>query len=158
MFLYVGRANDPIKRIKLAYDSIIKISEDLKNIKICGSENPGFGNYLGVVSDKDLNRLYNSSKFVLLPSKAEGIGLPMIEGMICGAIPIACSDNLTAKEFSPPDFICEPNSQAIANKIEELDKKYEIKRSLALEFGKKYKTQFNKKNIAINIMNLFNLR
>ena len=158
MFLYVGRANDPIKRIKLVYDSIAKIPEDLKNIKICGSENPGFGNYLGVVPDKDLNKLYNSSKFVLLPSKAEGIGLPMIEGMICGAIPIACSDNLTSKEFLPPDFICEPNSQAIANKIEELDKEYEVKRSLALEFGKKYKTQFNKKNIATNIMNLFNSR
>ena len=137
---------------------IAKIPEDLKNIKICRSENPGFGNYLGVVPDKDLNKLYNSSKFVLLPSKAEGIGLPMIEGMICGAIPIACSDNLTSKEFLPPDFICEPNSQAIANKIEELDKEYEVKRSLALEFGKKYKTQFNKKNIAINIMNLFNSR
>ena len=158
LFLFVGRANDPIKRIKLVYDSIAKIPEDLKNIKICGSENPGFGNYLGVVPDKDLNKLYNSSKFVLLPSKAEGLGLPMIEGMICGAIPIACSDNLTSKEFLPPDFICEPNSQAITNKIEELDKEYEVKRSLALEFGKKYKTQFNKKNIATNIMNLFNSR
>ena len=40
----------------------------------------------------------------------------------------------------------------------ELDKEYGVKRSLALEFGKKYKTQFNKKNIAINIMNLFNSR
>lgn len=158
MFLYVGRANDPIKRIKLAYDSIIKITKDPKNIKICGSENPGFGNYLGVVPDKDLNKLYNSSKFVLLPSKAEGIGLPMIEGMICGAIPITCSDNLTAKEFSPPEFICEPNSQAISNKIEELNKEYETRRSVALKFGKKYKTQFDKKNIAINIMNLFNSR
>ena len=158
LFLYVGRANDPVKRIDLVHKTLSKIDGGEKNIKICGSENPGFGNYLGVVSDKDLNRLYNSSKFVLLPSKAEGIGLPMIEGMICGAIPIACSDNLTSKEFLPPDFICEPNSQAIANKIEELDKEYEVKRSLALEFGKKYKTQFNKKNIAINIMNLFNSR
>ena len=25
MFLYVGRANDPIKRIKLVYDSLLKI-------------------------------------------------------------------------------------------------------------------------------------
>ena len=114
MFLYVGRANDPIKRIKLVHDSIIKIPEGLKNIKICGSENPGFGNYVGVISDKDLNKLYNSSKFVLLPSKAEGIGLPMIEGMICGTIPVTCSDNLTAKEFSPSEFICEPNAQSIS--------------------------------------------
>ena len=156
MFLYVGRANDPVKRIKLVHDSIIKIPEGLKNIKICGSENPGFGNYVGVISDKDLNKLYNSSKFVLLPSKAEGIGLPMIEGMICGTIPVTCSDNLTAKEFSPSEFICEPNAQAIVNKIEELNKKYSSKRKLALEYGKKYKNQFNKKNIAINIIDIFN--
>ncbi len=156
MFLYVGRAKDPIKRIKLVHESIIKIPAGLKNIKICGSENPGFGNYVGVISDKDLNKLYNSSKFVLLPSKAEGIGLPMIEGMICGTIPITCSDNLTAKEFSPPEFICEPNAQAIVEKIEELNKKYDSKRSLALEYGAKYKKQFNKKNIATNIIDIFN--
>ena len=156
MFLYVGRANDPIKRIKLVHDSIIKIPEGLKNIKICGSENPGFGNYVGVISDKDLNKLYNSSKFVLLPSKAEGIGLPMIEGMICGTIPVTCSDNLTAKEFSPSEFICEPNAQSIVNKIEELDKEYEAKREMALKLGEKYKIQFDKKTIAKNIIDIFN--
>ena len=157
-FLYVGRANDPIKRFFLVRDSLKKIENGLKNIKICGTENPGFGDYLGVVEDRELNRLYNSSKYVLLPSKNEGIGLSMIEGMICGSIPITCSDNLTAKEFSPPDFICDPNAQSIINKIEELDKEYEVKRKIALEFGKKYKTQFNKKNIAINIVNIFNSR
>ena len=156
MFLYVGRANDPIKRIKLVHDSIIKIPEGLKNIKICGSENPGFGNYVGVISDKDLNKLYNSSKFVLLPSKAEGIGLPMIEGMICGTIPVTCSDNLTAKEFSPSEFICEPNAQSIVNKIEELDKEYETKREMVLKLGEKYKIQFDKKTIAKNIIDIFN--
>ena len=136
----------------------MKIIDGVKNIKICGSENPNFGNYLGIIKDQELNKLYNASKYVLLPSAAEGIGLPMIEGMICGAIPITCSDNLTAKEFSPPDFICEPNAEAIVKKIEELNKDYRVKRELALEFGKKYKTQFNKKNIAMNIMNLFNSR
>ena len=158
IFFYIGRASDPVKRFNLVRESLLKIKDGEKNLKICGSQNPKFGNYLGIIKDQELNRLYNASKYVLLPSAAEGIGLPMIEGMICGAIPITCSDNLTAKEFSPPDFICEPNPQAIANKIEELDKEYGVKRSLALEFGKKYKTQFNKKNIAINIMNLFNSR
>ena len=89
---------------------------------------------------------------------SEGIGLPMIEGMICGAIPITCSDNLTAKEFSPPDFICEPNAQSIVNKLAELNKEYGVKRELALEFGKKYKTQFDKKSIAKNIIEIFNSR
>ena len=147
-----------MKRFNLVRESLLKTKDGEKNIKICGSQNPHFGNYLGIIKDQELNKLYNSSKYVLLPSVTEGIGLPMIEGMICGAIPITCSDNLTAKEFSPPDFICEPNAEAIVKKIEELNKEYRVMRELALEFGKKYKTQFNKKNIAINIMNLFNSR
>ena len=106
--------------------------------------------------DNELNRLYNSSKYVLLPSKNEGIGLSMIEGMICGSIPITCSDNFTAKEFSPANFICEPNALSIVNKVEELEKSYEKNRKIALEFGAKYKVQFGKKNIAQNIINIFN--
>ena len=156
MFLYVGRANDPIKRIGLVRESLTKIPDGLKSIKICGSENPGFGNYLGVVSDQELNKLYNSSKYVYLPSKAEGIGLTMIEAMICGAVPITCSDNLTAKEFSPKNFICEPKPQCIADKINEINKEYKINRNLSLKYGKKYKVQFDKKNIAENIINIFN--
>ena len=45
----------------------------------------------------------------------------MIEGMICGAIPITCSDNLTAKEFSPPEFICKPTAENMVKKIEDLN-------------------------------------
>jgi len=157
IFFYVGRASDPVKRFNLVRESLLKIKDGVKNTKICGSQNPNFGDYLGIIKDQELNKLYNASKYVLLPSSAEGIGLPMIEGMICGAIPITCSDNLTAREFSPPDFICEPYPQSIVNKIEELNKEYEAKRKIALEFGKKYKIQFDKKNIAKNIINIFNL-
>ncbi len=153
-FLYVGRANDPIKRFNLVKESLQKIKESEKNIKICGSENPGYGNYLGYVSNKDLNYLYNSSKYLFLTSKAEGIGLSMIEGMICGSVPIVCSDNETAKEFIPLDFICDPNVQSIVSKIEENNNDYEKKRELSLKFGKKYKEKFNKINIAKNILNL----
>ena len=154
IFLFVGRANDPIKRFYLVRDSLNKINDGTNNIKICGQENPGFGNYLGYVSDVELNKLYNSTKYVLLPSKAEGIGLPMIEALICGSIPITCSDNETAKEFLPIDFICEPNPQAIVNKIEELSKKYKVKRELAFKLGKKYRDKFNKISIAKNILSL----
>ena len=154
-FLYVGRANDPIKRINLVKESLSKINNSINEIKICGSENPGFGNYLGVISDIELNKIYNSSKFVLLPSKAEGIGLSMIEGMICGTIPITCSDNLTAKEFSPEEFICEPTANSIIKKIQELDKNYENKRIETLKLGEKYKIQFDKKSIASNIIKIF---
>ena len=91
---------------------------------------------------------------MFLPSKAEGIGLPMIEAMICGSLPITCSDNETAKEFLPPDFICDPDPQAIVNKIDELNKEYKTKRELALDLGRKYKDKFNKISIAKNILSV----
>ena len=155
-FLYVGRANDPVKRTNLLKQAFSKTVNGIIDIKICGSEDPGFGTYLNVVSDQELNKLYNSSKYLLLPSKAEGLGLTMIEAMICGSLPIACSDNETAKEFLPKDFICEPNSQSILDKIEELNKEYDVKRKLALEYGKKYKIQFDKMSIAKKILTVFN--
>ena len=157
-FLYVGRANDPVKRTNLLNQAFSKTVNGIIDIKICGSEDPGFGTYLNVVSDQELNKLYNSSKYLLLPSKAEGLGLTMIEAMICGSLPIACSDNETAKEFLPKDFICEPNSQSILDKIEELNKEYDTKRKLALEYGKKYKIQFDKMSIAKKILGIFNSR
>ena len=157
-FLYVGRANDPVKRTNLLKQAFSKTVNGIIDIKICGSEDPGFGTYLNVVSDQELNKLYNSSKYLLLPSKAEGLGLTMIEAMICGSLPIACSDNETAKEFLPKDFICEPNSQAILDKIEELNKEYDVKRKLALKYGKKYKIQFDKMSIAKKILGIFNSR
>ena len=153
-FLFVGRANDPVKRIDLVYKSLSKIDDGLKNLKICGEQNPGFGTYLGYVSNNELNKLYNASKYVLLTSKAEGIGLPMIEAMICGSIPILCSDNETAKEFSPEDFICDPNPQSIVKKIDSLNKDYAEKRKKAIDLGKKYEKMFDKISIAKNILNL----
>ena len=108
----------------------------------------------GHYSDIELNKLYNSSKFVLLPSKAEGIGLPMIESMICGALPITCSDNETAKEFLPRDFICAPDPKSILEHIKKLENEYANKRNLAFEFGKRYKEKFNKSSIAKNILNI----
>ena len=82
----------------------------------------------------------------------------MIEAMICGSIPITCSDNLTAKEFSPAEFICKPNAQSIINQSQKLEKNYDEKRKLAIQFGEKYKIQFDKKNISKNIIEIFNLK
>ena len=153
-FLFVGRANDPIKRFNLVRDMVSSYEGGIKKLKVCGAEDPNFGNYLGYVTDNELNNLYNSTKFLLLPSKAEGIGLPMIEAMICGALPITCTDNETAKEFLPPDFICHPHPQSILECVKKLEREYDKKRELAFKFGKQYKEKFNKTIIAKNILNI----
>ena len=78
----------------------------------------------------------------------------MIEGMICGTLPITCNDNETAKEFLPIDFMCEPKSDSILNYIKKLDTNYKIKQEMVLKLGEKYKEQFNKTSIAKNILNI----
>jgi glycosyltransferase involved in cell wall biosynthesis len=156
VFLYVGRANDFNKRIGLVYQTLSLIENGLSLINICGNENPNFGKYIGPVSDEDLNIYYNTSKFLFLPSKNEGIGLPMIEALICGSIPITCLDNVTAHEFSPPEFLVEPNPSKIANKIYDLNKNYQTYQKIAIKYGEKYKAQFNKVKIAENIINVYN--
>lgn len=156
LFLYVGRANDKNKRINLVYNTLKYIENGFNLINVCGSENPGFGKYCGLIPDNDLNMLYNNSKYLFLTSEFEGIGLPMIEAMICGCIPITCNDNKTAKEFCPNEFICDPNPASILKKLAELNKNYTNHQNLALEFGEKYKFLFNKISIAKNIINLYN--
>ena len=98
--------------------------------------------------------MYNSSKYLCLPSKAEGLGLTMIEAMICGTLPIACSDNETAKEFLPQEFICEPSAKSIVEYINKINENYEEYRESALKLGKKYKEQFDKVNVAKNILDV----
>lgn len=153
--LFVGRANEPVKRFELIkkYFSYFNLP-DKKILNVCGNENPNFGNYLGLLSDQDLNRIYNESSIVFLPSSFEGIGLPMIEALVCKKMPICCSDNETAREFLPDYFLCEPNIFSINEKILDYLKnrqKYDI---MISELSKKYLQQFNKNNIAKNILEL----
>jgi glycosyltransferase involved in cell wall biosynthesis len=154
-FLYVGRANDYRKRFKLIIDTFNQYEDIQDNLIICGSENPLFGKYIGIVNDANLNMLYNTSKFLLFPSEFEGLGLPMIEAMIGGCIPVTCSDNKTALEFSPSEFICDPDPDSFLNKLIELNKDYAHFQKIAIEFGEKYKLLMSKNNVAKNILNIY---
>jgi len=154
-FLYVGRANDPRKRFSLIKEAFANYPDVYSNLIICGSENPNFGYYTGIVVDEDLNLLYNSSKFLLFPSKFEGLGLPMIEAMIAGCIPITCVDNPTAIEFCPEEFICEPDPDSFIKKMIEINKKYSDMQKIALEYGKKYKKLMHKNTVAQEIIDIY---
>ena len=46
--------------------------------------------FTGFVADDDLNKLYNASTMLVLPSMSEGFGLPVVEAMACG-LPVAAS-------------------------------------------------------------------
>lgn len=64
----------------------------------------------GFVPDNDLSIIYSGAKLVVVPSLYEGFGLPVLEGMACGA-PVVCSNisslpevgGEAARYFDPTD-------------------------------------------------------
>ena len=123
-FLFASRSNDPNKRTNLGAEALIKLGYHGHEILCIGPENPNFGSYYGVVSPKELHKIYNSVKFVFCLGKNEGIGLQSLESL-CGnsAIPIVLNDCSTYEEFfgeSKDILNINPNSDDIARFISNL--------------------------------------
>jgi len=137
-FLYVGRANDPNKRFDLIKQTFLLAQSKgdsllhEKNLYVVGSENPCFGNYVGLISDNELRSFYEKSKFLLFPSRIEGLGLPMIEAYLNCCWPILCNDNECVNEFDLNGFAADPTPEALYEKI------LEIRNSEFLSMTQKY--------------------
>lgn len=152
-FLFVGRANDSAKRFNLIYQALNGTNN---TFYVVGSENPGFGYYVGTVSNKQLNSLYNSSKFLIYPSKYDGLGLPPIEMIVSGGISIVCNDSETSNEFFPDFLKCDPNPISIKNKIIEIMDNYSKLKPELEKLSLEFYNKFNKNQIANNIINVYN--
>lgn len=154
-FLYVGRAGDPNKRFNLAHDIAVNLN---KKLIVCGTESVQGPNiqHVGVVDDLSLCQLYNRSKFTLLPSKLEGLGLPMLEASICGSIPICCNDNETAREFLPSFcYLSDPEGISLSSHVKDIESDYENYRETLIKmYGHYFYRLFNKCSVAKNILDL----
>lgn len=119
--IYTGRANDSNKRFNLVKETLEKLGKTEKDLHIVGAENPNWGIYHGIVSDEELNELYNRSKYYICSTKVSGIELPPIECQFAHCIPVVTSDCTTAYEFFD-GFLADPNADSLAAKINELEK------------------------------------
>ncbi len=98
--LFVGRVNDLNKRAAIGVEAVQKLGYKAQEIITVGSDQPFFGGtYAKVVNDEVLNAIYNSVDFVMCCSRHEGIGLPAIEAMAAGKIPVICNDLSTRQDF-----------------------------------------------------------
>jgi hypothetical protein len=151
-FSYVGRANDPNKRFDIAA-KVSLIYSGKQDMVVAGSENPQFGQYLGVIDDKTLNILYNRTKFFLFTSAFKSVGLPALEAIVAGSIPIVCNDDPTSKEFwekialppDPAEIVAHLQDEKWVKMAEEW---VESKKML-------YSHMFHPITIAQNILNLY---
>lgn len=144
--LYVGRGTDPVKRSHLL--------EPLFGSMVSVGPFSGFGNHLGLVSDTNLNELYNRSKIVPLPSLFEGLGLTALEAMVCGAVPIVCCDNPNSV-LCPQFCICEPTTSSIYAKYNDILANFEkYSKHILLYYSNQIQHRFSKFKIAQNILDI----
>ncbi len=115
-FLYVGR-HDPYKNILgmvQAYAQYLKEEKNPIPLVVTGKRDPRYPEayryceennllgkiiFTGYVSDVDLLDLYQHAHAVVLVSRYEGFGLPVLEAMACG-VPVLCSQAASLPEVS----------------------------------------------------------
>lgn len=101
-FLFVGslEAGKNLNLIRETYRLSETMGKDLLPLVIVGSRIPGLAEeglppanwvYLGRQSDAALAYLYRRARALILPSKNEGFGLPVVEAMTLGC-PVICSN------------------------------------------------------------------
>ena len=159
LFFFAGRACDSNKRFYLIKSVINKLNLSPNLVATAGPENPGYGQYFGIVTDELLFWLYNNSYFTALPSKVEGVGLPMVEAVMCERIPIVCNDNLTALELLPAEFCVEPTTEAIAEYVTKL---YEnpleyvfLQKRIKNEIAPVFRQKFSPRSAATRILDAY---
>jgi len=120
-FAHVGRRSDINKYAVIGIYALQILGYHQRDLCLVGNE-PGPGDYLGVLSDENLNIVYNSVDFVLCTSKTEGLCLPALESMAAGAIPVVCNHLSTLNELFPADIFpeyraVEPHPASVATFI-----------------------------------------
>ena len=165
LFAQVGRRFDTNKRYPLAVEALELLHISWTNLALVGSEAAYGGHWSGVMSDTDLNAVYNTVDFVFTLGKIEGLSLPTLESMAAGAIPIVCNDMTTRTEFLPPDLFpeyndVEPNAKSIANFITRFTSDSQAMNDMKSRLYNHYQTNlarhFAAKAVAEKIIGVYN--
>ncbi|MEI6788958.1 MAG: glycosyltransferase family 1 protein [bacterium] len=113
--LYVGRS-DPYKNLTVLIEALALARSSLPfplQLKIIGPPDPRYPeaglqvealglkdavNWVGYQAINSLIQAYQDADAVILPSRYEGFGFPVVEGMACGT-PVICSDIPVLREI-----------------------------------------------------------
>ena len=106
---------------------------------------PGSVVFPGRLPEAAVPDLYRGAAAVVLPSRAEGFGLPVIEAMACG-VPVVCSDLPVLREIADGIAIfCDPTSaesfsrgilEALARPLAEADRQRAARRAATFSWDR----------------------
>lgn len=142
--MFVGRVADPCKRSGIAASALSILGYGWDDMVTVGREPPPYGGvYWGEASDQILSELYNSTDYLMCPTQHAFLGLPILEAMACGTIPIVCNDLDIRAEFIPPALFPEyddvaPDAPSIARFVARLMQDEDMRHGLAERLHRHY--------------------
>jgi len=168
--LYTGTV-EPRKNLKTLFDAI-KIIKGKHNLKLIIAG--GFGwkyddiveypqrigiedtvKFLGYTAENTLLGLYNLCEAFVYPSWYEGFGIPPLEAMACGTVPIVANSASLPEVVGDGGLLFEPHSpEELADKIDCVITNEELKHELITK-GIERARQYNWDDITKQTVNLY---
>lgn len=104
----------------------------------------------------DLPTIYQMASVFTYPSFFEGFGIPIIEALHSGVPVIAATGSCLEEAGGPDSIYIDPNSaELMCEALEKVLNNRELATEMARK-GKEYVTRFSDKNIAYELMSLYN--
>ncbi len=157
-FLFVGRANDPRKRVDLfiaACAELHRVSPGLDFVAtVVSSVMPDYPRQGGVtfetlsgISDAELIDLYGSSTALVLTSEQEGLGIAAMEAMACGlpVISTRCGGPETFIEDNITGFFVTDDPRKIAEAMYTLATKSGVRERMGVAARDKIEREFSER-------------
>ena len=163
-YLSAGRRQDPNKRFRMAVAAHQKLGVNYNNQALVGSDYSPWGHHFGVLTDEQLNFVYNVSDFVIATGLVEGLNLPVLVGMAAGVIPVVCADMTTRKELLPLHLVPEYEdvhptaisvSRFIARYLQDNDAMQQMKDRLHAHYLKVWKDRVSPAGVAKAILDVY---
>ncbi len=121
--IHAFAALPPQYRATLDLAAVCRMKADERRSVEAAARRAGIASALRVIAsanDEDLRVLYQMCRLFFLPSLYEGLGLPVLEALHCGA-PVVASDRSALPEYAGPhSWLCDPKSpQATARVLQQ---------------------------------------
>ncbi len=154
-FLFVGRANDPRKRVELFLAACEELAREHPDLDFEGTivsteldvrNPPGFTlEHVARAREAELIELFRSSTALLLTSEQEGLGIAAMEAMACGTpvISTRCGGPETLIEDGVSGMFVEPSATKFAGRMYELASNPPIRAALARAASERIATSFS---------------
>jgi len=131
-FIFVGRANDPRKRIELFLRAFEQLGGNFQATVVSSARPAGVPSNVDVVSglsDQQLADLYATSAAFVLSSEQEGLGIAAMEAMACGlpVISTRCGGPETFIEDNVSGFFVSDDPREMAGRMRELATNAELR-------------------------------